>query len=182
MKKTAIMCLVSLTLFVTGTIAQNLVYVETEHVKPEHRGEYYQWAKEYKELADATSGPDFYVASNEGGYSYIFNLGKDMASLDEHRKKMSEWWKANPKTSDLAEKYGHTTYKITRELWRYDDTHSYNVDGNRGEEKYHRLTLRRMWSKFMPSSGKSNKLQYNDTFIKWHANDKHVLEIGLNSC
>lgn len=121
--------------------AQNLVYIETEHVKLEHRGEYYSWAKEYKALADETSGPNFYVASNSEGYSYIFNLGNDMASLDEHRKKMSEWWKANPKSTELVEKYGHTIHKITRALWRHDDKLSYNVEESNGEEKYIRIAV-----------------------------------------
>lgn len=120
--------------------AQNLVYVETEHVSPGHRTDYYNWAREYKELADETNGPDFYVASNSHGFSYIFNIGNNMASMDDHRKKMREWWQANPKTSELSEKYGHTVSKITRYLWRHDDELSYDVE-SAGEDKYIRITV-----------------------------------------
>ena len=120
----------------------NLIYVETEHVDPANRAEYVDWAKAYKELADKTAAPNFYVASNNKGYSYIHNIGTDYKSLDEFLAKRSAWYKANPEAGDLNDKYGHTVSYASRYLWRHSPKYSYapeNSDAVEMETPYTRF-------------------------------------------
>lgn len=131
--------LLSITLVCLLTTASNaqkgdLIYVETEYVAPSDRTEYVAWAKAYKELADKTAAPDFYVASNNNGYSYVHHLGTDFKSLDEFLEKRNAWFKANPEANDLAKKYGHTVSHASRYLWRHSPKYSYAPENNDATE------------------------------------------------
>ncbi len=128
--------LVLMTAIITISYAQddedkrgNLVFFVSDFVEPSDMAEYELWAKEFKQLADKTSAPNFFVNYNGSSVNYGRVIGKDMASLDELHKEWGKWGKTNPQGDELMKKYGHTVQYTTTSLWRVNPTDSYKPEG-----------------------------------------------------
>lgn len=107
----------------------NLVSFHSEIIETSNMEEYDLWAKEFKQLADKTGAPDFFVNYNGTSVNYGTVIGKDLSSLDELNKKWSEWFKDNEQATELFKKYGHTVEFTTSSLWRVNPTESYTPEG-----------------------------------------------------
>jgi len=135
MKKTiliiaASVCLVFGQLTLLAQEKGDLIYIETEHVNPQHVADYLAWAKAYKALADETGGHDFYVSSGIGSFSYIHNIGPEYAGIETLMTERDAWMKANPKAGELYDQYGNTVDHVTRSLWRHSPKYSYDTEGS----------------------------------------------------
>ena len=96
---------------------------------PDNYDEYVEWGKAFKKLADETKFKDFFVGSDNQSFFYVWELGTDAVSIDQHGEDWGKWSKANPAVDELYKKYSHTIDYRKRELWRVDRKHSYRPEG-----------------------------------------------------
>lgn len=107
----------------------NLVSFLSDIVEPSDMAEYKAWALEFKQLADKTNAPDFFVNYDGVSVNYGTVIGKDLSSLDTLNKEWGKWIESNEEATELFKKYGHTVQYTTSTLWRVNPTDSYKPDG-----------------------------------------------------
>jgi len=123
-------------LFISSSQAQdagseqgNLTYILSENVSPSNLGEYEQWLKEFKSIADQTGAPNYGIGQNNEGMSIFIPAGKTWADFGEMEKKFGDWFAKNPKIKDLENKYGHTVDFTVTSLWRHSPSQTYIPKG-----------------------------------------------------